>query len=320
MLNMEFMNRFSTIIVFGAGQKGKAVVSKCVRKWHSKIVCFCDNDINKHGKTVEGIPIYGLPEAHRLFPDSLYVIAVVDSKSQAEIRALLKAYVPDDHIINSSDIVIPLSVEQAREKVALGHITGMDTYFSDAESDEALDIFWGDQSMFYQMFKHLDLSSVVELACGRGRHVQKYIEKVGRVTLVDILEKNIALCKERFKDNPKIEYYQNNGYSLPQITDASVTALFTYDAMVHFEMMDIYSYLLETARILKPHGKALFHHSNNYSNYNAMFINAPGGRAFMSDKVFAHMATRAGLLIVEQKVIDWGVPNLDCITLVTKED
>lgn len=50
------------------------------------------------------------------------------------------------------------------------------------------------------MFQQLDLTNVVELACGRGRHVPMYIDKAGGVTLVDILQKNIEICQERFKE------------------------------------------------------------------------------------------------------------------------
>ena len=34
---------------------------------------------------------------------------------------------------------------------------------------------------------------MVELACGRGRHVLHYIDKAENVILVDILDKNIGL-------------------------------------------------------------------------------------------------------------------------------
>lgn len=97
------------------------------------------------------------------------------------------------------------------------------------------------------------------------------------------------------------------------------TAMFTYDAMVHFELMDIAMYLQETKRVLTKGGMALFHHSNNHSDYKATFSNAPHGRNFMSKDVFAHLAHRAGLKVVQQEVVDWaGVKNLDCLTLVRK--
>ena len=88
--------------------------------------------------------------------------------------------------------------------------------------------------------------------------------------------------------------------------------------MVHFEMIDIYRYLKDIFRVLKPGGMALIHHSNNSDDYKASFTNSIYGRSFMSDKIFAYLAYRCGIEICNQKVIDWGVENLDCISLIMK--
>ena len=61
-------------------------------------------------------------------------------------------------------------------------------------------MFWGEESVFYRFFRELDLHNVIELACGRGRHVSYYMNKAEMITLVDILEENMVICKERFKD------------------------------------------------------------------------------------------------------------------------
>ena len=159
----------------------------------------------------------------------------------------------------------------------------------------------------------------MELACGRGRHVPHYINDAKEIILVDILQKNIDFCRCRFKDEDKISYYVNNGYDLSEIKSESQTALFTYDAMVHFEMMDIFQYLKETYRILVNGGKALFHHSNNTEDYRVTFLTGTGGRNYMSKQLFAYLANRAGLTVLEQQVIDWSKKDLDCITLVEKQ-
>ena len=146
----------------------------------------------------------------------------------------------------------------------------------------------------------------------------RYLHKAGKVTLVDILEENIAACRNRFQTEQNISYYRNNGYNLEKLASEEYTALFCYDAMVHFEMMDIYEYLKDIYRVLVPGGMAVLHHSNNTADYKASFANAPNGRSFMSKELFAYLAYRAGFEVVEQEVIDWGVQNLDCISLVRK--
>lgn len=88
--------------------------------------------------------------------------------------------------------------------------------------------------------------------------------------------------------------------------------------MVHFELIDIYRYLKDIFRVLKPGGMALIHHSNNSCDYKASFTNSIYGRSFMSDTIFAYLAYRCGFEIYDQKIIDWEVENLDCISLIMK--
>ena len=78
-----------------------------------------------------------------------------------------------------------------REFCAQLHIDCMDQYFEDAETINSIKRFWGENSPFREKFIKLDLRNVIELACGRGRHVPHYLQKAGEVTLVDILEENI---------------------------------------------------------------------------------------------------------------------------------
>lgn len=93
----------------------------------------------------------------------------------------------------------------------------MNDYFHNAEHDDSIAIFWDKKTPFYQEFIKLDLDDVIELACGRGRHVPHYIKNAGHVTLVDIVPQNINMCKERFVLENQIFYYCNNGYNLEKL-------------------------------------------------------------------------------------------------------
>lgn len=212
-----------------------------------------------------------------------------------------------------------------REFCAYNHINGMNKYFTIAEEQFAIDIFWSRESIFKQLFDTMDISNVIELACGRGRHIGQYIEKADHVTLVDILEENIDICKERMKMNEeKISYYKNNGFDLHDLLSESYSAVFCYDAMVHFELLDINNYLKDIFRVLQRGGKALLHHSNYDAFYDVYYGNSPiHGRAFMNYKIFAYLALQAGFRILRQEIIDWGenekrAVHLDCITLLEK--
>ena len=214
------------------------------------------------------------------------------------------------------------SIEFERSYCAYFHIESMNYYFDVAENDDAMNTFWGEDSAFFQYFRKLDLTNVIELACGRGRHVQKYINNAKSITLVDILKKNIDYCKNRYGDGDgKIKYYQNNGYNLEELEQDTYTSLFSYDAMVHFEMFDIYEYLKDMHRVMKKGGMALLHHSNSSDDYQATFRSNKNvhSRSFMSKELFAYLAYKVGFNVVEQRVIDWGgSKNLDCISLIMK--
>ena len=99
----------------------------------------------------------------------------------------------------------------------------------------------------------LDLTFVVELACGRGRHAERLINRLGtgRYLGTDILLSNVEACRERVGRSDQIAFYPTDGISLP-LPDKTATALFCYDAMVHFDIEIIIAYLRDTARILSP--------------------------------------------------------------------
>lgn len=307
------------IILFGAGKIGESVYELLKKRKEDNIIeCFCDSNIELWGKKIGDLTVKSYEECK----NSSSKFVITSTRYMNEIELLLK----DEHKeyfadINEWAITQDMDrVEWNRDFCAWYHIDSMDSYFDRAESDDAMGVFWNEDSVIYKMFNQLDLDNIIELAVGRGRHVRMYESKANHIILVDILQKNIDFCKERFKDNRKIGYYCNNGYNLSKLNSNEYSALFTYDAMVHFEMMDIFQYLKDIHRVLRKGGMALFHHSNNTSSYENSFSTATGGRSYMSKDLFAYLAHRAGFEVVEQHLIDWGVKELDCVTLVKKPD
>lgn len=305
------------IILFGAGKNGQSIYQFLKRRGQNTVVeCFCDNNI----KYIEELQDEIAVRSYEACRNMNYKFVITTTKYVEEIEKQLqsehKEYFTD---INEWAVSQGIDmVEWNRDYCAWYHIDSMEAYFTQAESDTNMNIFWSEDSAFYKMFCKLDLNNVIELAVGRGRHVNMYEAVAKHIVLVDILQENIDFCKERFSGNTKIEYYCNNGYNLSELMDEEYTALFTYDAMVHFEMMDIFEYLKDIHRVLRKGGMALFHHSNNCSDYKSSFYNAQGRRSYMCKDLFAYLAYRIGFEIVEQQVIDWGVKDLDCISLVRK--
>jgi ubiquinone/menaquinone biosynthesis C-methylase UbiE len=80
--------------------------------------------------------------------------------------------------------------------------------------------------------------------------------------VVDINEENIAYCRDRFRAATNLHYLRTDGTSLDGIADDSVTLLYCFDAMVHFDSEIVRAYLGECARVLAPGGRGFCHHSN----------------------------------------------------------
>lgn len=310
------------IILYGAGKRGKKTADLLIKN-NIQIAGFCDANIDIQKIEWGGvmIPIYSLEWIAQNKDKYLVIVTIADYQEKSGVeKNLLKLGIEyttiESFFYNGGEDI----VERNRKYIAEYHLSEMEDYFADAESENSVQVFWGKNSEFRKMFSLLNLNSIVELACGRGRHVPQYIDLAGRIALVDVLDKNILYCKERFGNDSKVQYYVNNGHDLKQIATDSYTALFTYDAMVHFEMLDIFEYLKETKRILKTGGRALFHHSNNTEDYRITFSTGTQGRNYMSKQMFAYLANRAGLEVLEQKVIDWyGKRGLDCLTIVEKK-
>lgn len=305
------------VIIYGAGKAGRKTYEFLKKKGIEDCVyCFVDKRAAELS-AIDSKDVISFEDSLKL--DLPYVVVGTNAGVSDEIEQTLK-YSGKRYYMGLYYFAKVLNQDMAElthEYIAFYHDVAMENYYATAEDE--LSIFWGGDSLFYQLFQYLDLSNVIELACGHGRHVTKYYDKAGKITLVDILDKNIQYCRERFAGKQNIYFYQNNGSDLAGLEDQSYTSLFTYDAMVHFELLDIASYLKETYRVLKPGSYALFHHSNNTEDYKVSFATGKNGRNYMSADIFAYLAYRSGFEIVESRTLDWsGEKNLDCVTLLRK--
>jgi ubiquinone/menaquinone biosynthesis C-methylase UbiE len=121
--------------------------------------------------------------------------------------------------------------------------------------------------------------------------------------LVDVSERSLEICRERFGDGGRIEYVRSSGSDLPGVGDCSIDAVWSFDAFVHMTPRDQAAYLEEIARVLVPGGIAVVHHSDgrNRGQLPSRF----GWRAPMSRELFAALASRYGLR-VEAQFDSWG--------------
>jgi ubiquinone/menaquinone biosynthesis C-methylase UbiE len=65
------------------------------------------------------------------------------------------------------------------------------------EAEKWLHIFWDENTPFKKLFTQLNLTHVLELACGHGRHGEKLKGQAKKLTMMDINESNVNFV---FKD------------------------------------------------------------------------------------------------------------------------
>ena len=135
---------------------------------------------------------------------------------------------------------------------------------------------------------------------------------------MDIHEDNLTFCQQRLGHRPNLEIYRNSGFDFKPVEAKSLTAIFCYDAMVHFSPDIVASYLKDTARVLRPGGMALFHHSNYDAPPGRPYGQSPHARNHMTEGLFREYVAQAGLQMIKTgRLLGWGgEPDLDRLTLV----
>jgi ubiquinone/menaquinone biosynthesis C-methylase UbiE len=192
-----------------------------------------------------------------------------------------------------------------------------DTYHNAAARD--MERLW--ESVLYPYFSRhkFDLSRAIDFAAGYGRNTRKLLaEGAGHVTMVDVNVDCINHLKTAFQDD-NTAILQVDGLSLIGLDSGGYSFLYTFDAMVHFDLEIVISYLFEFNRVLQDGAYALVHHSNYTGSPGEDFRKNPHWRNFMDATIFKHIARRAGFEIVEQNTTAWGgIEGLDCITILRK--
>lgn len=186
----------------------------------------------------------------------------------------------------------------------------------------------------------LPADTILEIAPGFGRWTQYLKDACERLVIVDLAERCIENCRERFADSTNIEYHVNDGRSLDMIEDGSIDFVFSFDSLVHVEIDVLSSYLAELARTLKPNGVAFIHHSTvgDYGALNAVVRRVPerlrrplvrkgaliDAYAWRAESVTADavnaLCEQFGLACVAQEKINWehgGPFMIDALTLMT---
>ena len=172
-----------------------------------------------------------------------------------------------------------------------------------------------------------DFSAVLELAPGHGRNTERLREHAKIIHLVDVNQSCIDACRARFgerKDGCRFVYHVTDGSRLPDVADGSITFVYSWDSMVHFDKLVVRAYMHEFARVLAPAGRA-FLHMSNYGSIKPDIDWATnfGARSNMSMELMKAYAAETGLEVpFLRPMTGWDQPGtaepLDFLTVVSK--
>jgi ubiquinone/menaquinone biosynthesis C-methylase UbiE len=167
---------------------------------------------------------------------------------------------------------------------------------------------------------------ILEIGPGGGRFTEILLPKCKKLIAVDTSTTMLELLRERFGEDDRIEYHHSRGRGLENVTEASVDAAFSYGVFVHLQHWDIFNYLVELSRVLRPGGKAIIQHSNTLSELGWAVFRSEVPRQLNTHKLpftfivntpelMREFVTRAGLECVETLT---EVVRRDGITLIRK--
>ena len=247
-----------------------------------------------------------------------------------ELDAKLGSYLAEKSVLLNEQNLGSVCGEFVREFVRLKtiiqcrdtHATG--GYFSDAEQEMVRQ--WRD--IIFPMIKDLDFSCVLELAPGHGRNTAKLCELAGEIHLVDVNVSCLDACRTRFGEvqgNCKFFYHVTDGKSLATIRGSTISLVYSFDSMVHFDKLVVRDYVSEIARVLAPGGAAFLHHSN-YGSFSpdSDWAHNVGTRSDMSAELMRQYAAENSLEVAFQRLSGtadgWGMDDLDCFTILRRPE
>lgn len=173
----------------------------------------------------------------------------------------------------------------------------------------------------------MDLSVVVDVACGHGRNTRKFLEagKTREVYLVDINPEAIAACQERFSGvtDVQLHFEVTDGTSLASVPDGQASLVYSWDSMVHFDREILRAYFAAFARVLRPGGHGFIHHSNfgNKEGVQDHWRANPGWRSRVTAEEVREYAGENGFTILEQHLLRWNyIDESDCLTVFRKPE
>lgn len=324
----EKITQGSNIIIYGTGIIADSYLQQIQKTEYCHCVCFLNDFYDEDTVVDKSIKEFAIKKSADIGSLDYDFVVIASSQYNEELcERLRKHKVHEDKIVSA---IHEIYIEKQKEP----HISDLSAANSWTDYYEAAEAISGNEFDTYfkpvlEKYTDLNFDHVLDFACGRGRIAQYMVPYAKKITCCDISTDAIAHCAKRFSASPcEFEFLVNKGTGtrlLPlPVKDATFSFVYSWDAMVHFDYRLLDWYISEFSRATKESGYVLMHHSNLSSDEvdcpkGNFWGKNPGGRAAVSSNDVAFIAANHGFHVCEQKITDWGIQKLDCISIFRKQ-
>lgn len=317
------VNKNSKIVIYGGGEIGVRYIEQIKQLSYCDCLFVVDRNFSKI-QPIMGIEVFSPQKLINCEYDKVIIASTI---SNDEIYQLLI-----DLNISSEKIVRNVCVYEMERDPFLetpNPENGMAwDYYYDAAENGAKKQFESYLKPILSRYEDICLDKVLDFACGHGRMANIFSTISKQITCCDVNSLAIEYCRDRFLGNTnclfKFVNNQVNDNSLEclSLETDSFSFIYSWDAMVHFSYKWMDFYLKEFYRILIDGSYAIIHHSN-YANASEGVISEnwkdnPSWRGYTSREDIKFIAQNHGFTVLDQEVIDWNFPKLDCISVLRK--
>ena len=298
------------VIIYGAGDIGQLFIQQLEVTRFFSTIYVTDKKITSAKQ--EGAIKFVREDALLRLP--AYPIIVASLKFADEIELHLKK------LGVNANRVVKLNANHVMEEGQYEpHTFDWNEYYKDAEGHNEVQF----QTYLEPLMQkyNFNLSVVMDFACGKGRIADLLSGNCESLICVDTSQEAISHCASRFDEKENVECRISKPEKIPA-DSGSVSFIYSWDAMVHFDYKSVDYILSEFSRILSIGGYAVLHHSNarEHEDFKAdkNWRKNPHCRSEFNAEDMRHICRKSGFIIEEQQIMDWGIKALDCISVIRK--